>query len=90
MSKELLGKDESAALYAKIVDQEMEQPQLRVRDLYSFPAFSVEDTSAVMCPLPLAAEEMQAFEQCLQLYQEAQSGCTVVQSEHGNFLLPST
>lgn len=89
VSKELLGSDESAKLYAKIMDTPSEHSALSVQDLYSYPAFSVEDSSGNHGPLPPLAEELQAFDQCLQLYQEAQNGCTIVQSKHGNFLLPT-
>ena len=88
VSEELLGDDESAKLYSKIMDSPGEANAPDVRSLFTYPAFSVEEGSSMETPLPPLAEELQAFEQCLQLYQEAQNGCTIVQSEHGNFLLP--
>ena len=84
-----MGNDESAKLYSKIMDSPTEPTALKVHDLYSYPAFSVEDLGGVSEPLPPQSEEFQAFEQCLQLYQEAKNGRTLMQSEHGNFLLPT-
>lgn len=70
------------------MDSPEEQASADARDLFSYPVFSIEEGGNVPGPLPPLSEELQAFEQCLQLYQEAQNGCTIVQSEHGNFLLP--
>ena len=71
------------------MDSPTESTALKVHDLYSFPAFSVEDLGGNSEPLPSQSEELQAFEQCLQLYEEAKTGRTLMQSENGNFLLPT-
>jgi hypothetical protein len=90
VSKDLLGKEDDCwEAYSKIMERaKKEQPIADVRSLYTFPIFAVEEAGVALSSVPDSADEMQAFEQCLQLYQEGQAGCTVVQSEHGNFLLP--
>lgn len=88
VSADLLGNDESAELYNKIVEGSM-KPRQDLRSLYTYPLFSADDNGLVVSNLEDASDQSQAFEQCLLMYQEAQSSHVVVSSDHGNFLLSS-
>lgn len=89
VSRELLGEDEVAEEYARVMEGEGElPPRPDVRRLYTYPMFAVEEGAAVAASPAAPDAEPHAFEQCLVLYQEAQAGSTVVQSENGNFLMP--
>ena len=52
-----------------------------------YPAFATEEVPMVQASTAVSENQSQAFEQCLLMYQDAQEGCKLIQSEHGNFLM---
>ena len=81
-------KDESAAIYARIMESNaVPASQADVRSLYTHPLFSAEDGNSAPRPLAAPSDQTQAFEQCVQMYQELRNGQSIIQSEHGNFLV---
>lgn len=86
VSKDLLDDEEAAELYNKITEGSSSEARDDIRGLYTYPLFSAEDPATTSASLQELSDQSQAFEQCLLMYQEAQTGLVVIQSDHGNFL----
>ena len=89
VSRDLVGEGEVLNDYDKIMGEGTGPEKSKLRSLYTYPLFSTEDNSALGASLREPSDQSQAFEQCLLMYREAQSKHVIVQSDHGNFLLPA-